>query len=219
MSLHEYSTKSVPAEMDRGVVQGMEMVRLGARSTARFEFALDGTRSYQFATMVFMRLCTGNRAYEVQTVFESKTMLLTSHEHKSVRIGTYPPEGHMVYHMHEPCDRVRALRMNFHSTLPEKHRDAPPPSDRSPERIRSHRSKRTVNLPWSRYPSSRPEPAICRPARKHDSLLRSCAKRVSTLRIVAFAHNLQMTPSVGSTGAVLSKDDEGSVKQLTVICT
>ena len=95
--------------MDRGVVQSMEMVRFGARSTARFEFAFDGTRSYQFATMVFMRLRTGNRLCEVQTVFESKTVPLTSHEHKFVHIGPHPPEGHMAYHMHEPCDKVRAM--------------------------------------------------------------------------------------------------------------
>jgi len=97
--------------MDRFFVQCMEMVRLGARSAARFEFALDGTRSYQFTTMQFMRLCTGNRVSEVP--FQVEAEPLTNHKHKFVRIEPHPPEDHMVYHMHEPCNRVRALAINF----------------------------------------------------------------------------------------------------------
>jgi hypothetical protein len=57
-----YLKEIVPAEMDRVFVQCMEMVRLGTRSVA--QLALDGTRSYQFATMAFVRLCAGSRTYE-----------------------------------------------------------------------------------------------------------------------------------------------------------
>lgn len=85
----------------------MEMIRLGAGSAARFEFALDRTRSYQFATVGFMRLCASNRAYEVQFRVEAEP--LTSHEHRFVRIELHPPEDYTGYHMHEPCDRVRRL--------------------------------------------------------------------------------------------------------------
>lgn len=83
----------------------MEMVRLSAGSVA--QLALDETRSYQFTTMAFMRLCAGNQVYKVHFRIERRS--LTNHKHKFVCTECRRPlEDHTAYHMHEPCITVRA---------------------------------------------------------------------------------------------------------------